>query len=99
VHVAKNTLLRKAIEGNDKWMSVTPQLEAENLWFFVDEDVKVRTQSTSAHRLFCGGKERRLRGDAGGEGRGGANVEPDILVGVVGACGAGGMCTRTPPWR
>lgn len=42
VHVAKNTLLRVAIEGNDKWTSVQPVLERENLWFFVDEDVKVR---------------------------------------------------------
>lgn len=84
--MAKNTLLRKAIEGNDKWMSVTPQLEAENLWFFVDEDVKVRTPLTRLADALKGEGEGVLRGEAGRAGRGDCGAGYQL---VWGPCGCG----------
>lgn len=41
VRVAKNTLLRRAIEGDEKWQVVSPKLEESNMWFFVGSDLKV----------------------------------------------------------
>ena len=41
VRVAKNTLLRVAIEGDDKWSVVSPQLAQSNMWFFIGSDLKV----------------------------------------------------------
>jgi ribosomal protein L10 len=42
VRVAKNTLLKRAIEGDEKWSVVGSELEASNMWFFVGSDLKVR---------------------------------------------------------
>lgn len=42
VRIAKNTLLRRAIEGDAKWSVVGDSLEASNMWFFVGSDFKVR---------------------------------------------------------
>lgn len=42
VRVAKNTILRRAIEGDAKWSVVGPQLESSNMWFFIGSDLKVR---------------------------------------------------------
>ena len=41
VRIAKNTLLRRAIEGDAKWSVVGDSLEASNMWFFVGSDFKV----------------------------------------------------------
>ena len=40
VRMAKNTLLRVAIEGDKRWEVVSPNLESSNLWFFVGDDIK-----------------------------------------------------------
>ncbi len=40
MRIAKNTLLRVAIEGDEKWQVVGSQLEASNMWFFVGSDLK-----------------------------------------------------------
>lgn len=42
VRIAKNTILRRAIEGDAKWSVVGDQLESSNMWFFVGSDFKVR---------------------------------------------------------
>jgi len=58
--VAKNTILKRAIEGNSQWEVVGDKLESSNMWFFVGSDMKV-------------GRERGRGGgvlESGGCGRG-----------------------------
>ncbi|GAB5037019.1 50s ribosomal protein l10 [Nannochloropsis oceanica] len=40
VRVAKNTILKRAIEGNSQWEVVGDKLESSNMWFFVGSDMK-----------------------------------------------------------
>lgn len=42
MRIAKNTILKRAIEGDSKWEVVGDSLEQSNMWFFVGSDMKVR---------------------------------------------------------
>jgi hypothetical protein len=39
--VAKNTILKRAIEGDSRWSVVGDSLFESNMWFFVGNDLKV----------------------------------------------------------
>jgi len=42
VSLIKNTLMNRAIKSSDEWQEAESLLKGTNLWFFIEEDIKVR---------------------------------------------------------
>ena len=79
--MAKNTILKRAIEGNSQWEVVGEKLEASNMWFFVGSDLKVgregrMDEDISMNRGLCG-TGKALCGEAC---EGDGNCQPRVAL-------------------
>jgi ribosomal protein L10 len=58
VRIAKNTILKRAIEGDSRWDVVGEKLESSNMWFFVGSDLKVGREGGREEREEREGREQ-----------------------------------------